>query len=105
MGLDRWVFPLHGSRMNTIVTLDKAGRVLIPKSLRDDLNLEPGDTLELDSEGEQVTLRPVRAASPLRKKQGVWVFHTGKKIAARTTDEVLGQMRESRDRANRGPRR
>jgi len=40
------------------VTLDKAGRVVIPKTLRDELHLEPGDTLELEAEGERVTLRP-----------------------------------------------
>ncbi len=39
--------------MNTTVTLDKAGRVLIPKSLRDEMHLEAGDTLELESEGER----------------------------------------------------
>ena len=49
--------------MNTIVTLDKAGRVVIPKTLRDELHLEGGDTLELESEGDRMTLRPVRAAA------------------------------------------
>ena len=74
--------------MNTTVTLDKAGRVLIPKSLRDELHLEPGDALELESEGERVTLRPVRAGSSMRKEQGA-VFRGNKKLAAATTDKVL----------------
>jgi AbrB family looped-hinge helix DNA binding protein len=29
--------------MNTTVTLDKAGQVVIPKTLRDELRLEAGD--------------------------------------------------------------
>jgi AbrB family looped-hinge helix DNA binding protein len=31
--------------MTTKITLDKAGRVLIPKSLREELHLDLGDTL------------------------------------------------------------
>jgi AbrB family looped-hinge helix DNA binding protein len=38
--------------MTTKLTLDKAGRVVIPKPLRDELNLEPGDALQLEAEGE-----------------------------------------------------
>jgi AbrB family looped-hinge helix DNA binding protein len=88
--------------MNTTVTLDKAGRVVIPKTLRDELRLEAGDSLELESEGERVTLRPVRSESPLRKERGVWVFHSGKKLSAAGTDKALRDIREQRDRENRG---
>jgi AbrB family looped-hinge helix DNA binding protein len=56
------------------VTLDRAGRVVLPKRLRQQLRLEPGDTLELETEGERVTLRPVRPQAPLRKEHGVWVY-------------------------------
>ncbi len=88
--------------MNTTVTLDKAGRVVIPKTLRDELRLEPGDTLELESEGENVRLRPVRSSSPLRKDRGIWVFGTGKRIPAAVTDKVVSDTRAQRDRVNRG---
>jgi AbrB family looped-hinge helix DNA binding protein len=91
--------------MNMTVTLDKAGRVVLPKTVRDGLHLEPGDQLELESEGESVTLRPVRSASPLRKEHGVWVFRSGRKIAAATTDKLLSDLREGRDRDNRSPGR
>jgi AbrB family looped-hinge helix DNA binding protein len=90
--------------MNTTVTLDKAGRVVIPKALRDELRLEPGDSLELESEGERVTLRPVRSESPLRKERGVWVFHSDKKLPAAVTDRALRDSREQRDHENRGNR-
>jgi AbrB family looped-hinge helix DNA binding protein len=88
--------------MNTTVTLDKAGRVVIPKTLRDEMHLSPGDSLELESEGQSVTLRPVRSASPLRKERGVWVFHGTRKISAAITDEVLRDIRAQRDRTGRG---
>jgi AbrB family looped-hinge helix DNA binding protein len=91
--------------MNITVTLDKAGRVVIPKALRDDLRLEPGDALELESAGESVTLRPVRSTTRLRKEHGVWVFRTGKRLTAAVTDQVLRESREQRDRVNRGDMR
>lgn len=91
--------------MNATVILDKAGRVVIPKPLRDELRLEAGDSLELESEGERVTLRPVRSGSPLRKERGVWVFHSGRKLSAAATDAVLRDIREGRDRENRGSHR
>ena len=92
--------------MNTTLTLDKAGRIIIPKTLRDEMHLEAGDTLELESEGDRITLRPVRSGSALRKEHGVWVFRRGAKtISAETTTQVLESVRNERDRVNRGPHR
>jgi AbrB family looped-hinge helix DNA binding protein len=88
--------------MNATVTLDKAGRVILPKTLRDELRLEPGDELALESQGDNVTLRPVRSATPLRREQGVWVFRTGRKISAASTDKTLLEIREQRSRGSRG---
>jgi AbrB family looped-hinge helix DNA binding protein len=86
--------------MNTRLVIDKAGRVVIPKPLREELHLEPGDTLEMETSGEQITLRPVRGSGPLTKEHGVWVFYTGQPLAASATDEMLQQIREERDLAN-----
>jgi AbrB family looped-hinge helix DNA binding protein len=88
--------------MNTTVTLDKAGRVVIPKTLRDELRLAPGDSLTLEAEGDHLMLRPVRSSSPLRKKRGIWVFHGGRKISAAETDRVLDGLRKERDGKLRG---
>jgi AbrB family looped-hinge helix DNA binding protein len=88
--------------MRSTVTLDKAGRVVIPKPLRDELRLAPGDSLTLESDGDQITLRPVRSSSPLRKKRGIWVFHGGRKITATETDRALESERQVRHRALRG---
>jgi len=41
--------------MSGRLVIDKAGRVVIPKTLREHLRLEPGDSLELESVGEQIT--------------------------------------------------
>lgn len=94
------VHPGYGSKMNTRLTIDKAGRVVPPKPLRQELRLEPGDTLELESVGEQITLRPVRGTRPLTKVHGVWLLRTGEPLSASTTDELLRRIREKRDLTN-----
>jgi AbrB family looped-hinge helix DNA binding protein len=90
--------------MNARLTIDSAGRVVLPKPLRDELDLAPGDSLELESAGEKITLRPVRASAPLTKEKGVWVFRTGQPLGAAVTDSVLRELREDRDRQNVEPK-
>jgi AbrB family looped-hinge helix DNA binding protein len=86
--------------MNTRLVIDKAGRVVIPKPLREELHLEPGDSLEMESLGEQIILRPARGTGPLTKEHGVWVFHSDEPLTASATDDMLQQIREERDLAN-----
>jgi AbrB family looped-hinge helix DNA binding protein len=90
--------------MSNKVTLDRAGRVVIPKTLRDELRLAAGDTLDLTVKGDEVTLRPRRGATPLQKERGVWVFRAGKPLTAGETDETLRNIRARRLRQNAGER-
>jgi AbrB family looped-hinge helix DNA binding protein len=82
--------------MNTTLTVDKAGRVVLPKPVRDELQLAAGDSLELESSEDRIVLRPVRATAGLRKKQGIWVFRTGQPISAASVNETIRQIREER---------
>jgi len=91
--------------MNAKVTLDQAGRVVLPKALRDELHLSPGDTLDLTVQGDEVTLRPRRAATPLQKERGIWVFRTGKPLSQAETQETLQNIRTQRHRQNAGENR
>jgi AbrB family looped-hinge helix DNA binding protein len=88
--------------MNTRLIIDKAGRVVIPKPLREQLHLEAGDALEMETAGEQITLRPLRGTGPLTKEHGVWVFQSGEPLPASATDEMLQKIRDERDLANLG---
>jgi len=88
--------------MNTRLIIDKAGRVVIPKPLREELHLQPGDALEMEWTGERITLHPVRGTGPLTQEHGVWVFHAGQSLDVAATDDMLRKTREERDLANLG---
>jgi AbrB family looped-hinge helix DNA binding protein len=60
------------------ITLDKAGRVVLPKAMRDALRVGPGDALRIESEEERLILSPVRERAGLQKERGVWVFRSGR---------------------------
>jgi hypothetical protein len=76
-----------------------------PKAVEDELQLGPGDSLELDNQGELITLRPTRTTAPLQKERGVWVYRTGQKFHASTATDTLRQIRDERDRAALGRER
>jgi AbrB family looped-hinge helix DNA binding protein len=82
------------------LTIDSAGRVVLPKPLRKELDIGPGDLLELERVGERITLRPVRGGAPLAKEKGVWVFRAGQPLSASVTDDLLAEIREQRDKQN-----
>lgn len=88
--------------MKATVTIDKAGRVVLSKILRDELHLAPGDTLDLTVEGERVTLCPRRTAPPLQKEHGVWVSRIGEPLSAAETRATLRGVREQRARRDAG---
>ena len=61
------------------VTLDKFGRILIPKRIRDRLGLKPGIELRLEvneggEEGRSISLRPAPDQGRLIRKGNVLVF-------------------------------
>jgi AbrB family looped-hinge helix DNA binding protein len=86
--------------MNARLNMDRAGRVVLPKPIRDRLQLEPGESLEIESFEDHIVLRPVREHATMRKEQGVWVFDTGEPLTASAVRETIQKVREERsDRA------
>lgn len=55
-------------------TLDRFGRFVMPKNIRDRLGLKPGAELEIDEQGSEVILKPVERETPLKMEKGVLVF-------------------------------
>jgi len=85
--------------MNTTLTVDKAGRVVLPKPVRDELQLGAGDSLELESSEDQIVLRPVRGTVGLRKKEGIWVMDIDEPLSAATVDRTIRDVRRERERS------
>jgi hypothetical protein len=48
------------------------------------------------------SLRNTLYLEPLKNECGLWVFRAGKKLSAADTDNVLRDIRQQRDRRNRG---
>lgn len=61
-------------KLKVKIAIDRAGRIIIPKPIREALHLKPGDSLELESAGDQITLRRIRPKVTLKKEYGVWVY-------------------------------
>ena len=99
IGKASWEFPCYNPNMAKL-TLDSAGRVLIPKAVRHALRLEPGDTVEIETAGEEIRLRPVSRTGSVAKERGIWVLRTGQRLGAEVTDDVLQRIRAERSEAN-----
>jgi len=71
-------------------TLDRFGRIIIPKDVRDDMALEPGAVLRIERDGEKILLAPLRAEPQLVDKKGVLVF------AGTATGDIVAAVRDQR---------
>ena len=62
---------------DVVVPIDRAGRVVLPKQVRDELAIKPGDLLKISIREDEVTLRPTREASGFIKRGRALVFSSG----------------------------
>jgi AbrB family looped-hinge helix DNA binding protein len=90
--------------MNATISVDRAGRLVLPKPVREQLQLEPGQSLEMESFEDHVVLRPARGKAKAYKKQGILVFRTGP-LKASVVNETIRKVRRERDRQIMGTKR
>ncbi len=78
----------------TLVPIDKAGRVVLPKWVREGANLLPGDELKVSLEGQRIQLEPAVEDTGLVRKGQALVFrsNSGKTV----TSELVEELREER---------
>ena len=74
-------------------TVDRFGRVVIPKPIRDGLGLRPGTTLTVEEEEDAVVLRAVHGEPNLVVHDGVLVY-TGS--AGGDVEGMTGVLRRGR---------
>jgi AbrB family looped-hinge helix DNA binding protein len=97
--------PFYNAIMTAKTVLGKAGRLVIPKPLRGELQISPGDSLDLESSGGSITLRPSRERPAMRKKHGLWVLSAGGRVTTEDVQKVLDQVRQEREEDVLGKRR
>ena len=79
-----------------LVPIDKAGRVVLPKSVREQLAIQPGDILKISIRGNEVTLCSKKCNAGFTRKGQALVFSSGggDVLDRETVDTVLTKERE-----------
>ena len=76
--------------------IDGAGRVVVPKSLRDELGLAPGRALEISARDGALIIEPVPTPVTLVRKGKRLVAKPAKPLPVLTADEVRAALEGSR---------
>ena len=78
--------------------IDSAGRIVVPKAVRERLGLRKDSELQLEESGEMIMLKPVRQESAwVRDKRG-WLVYTGTLPGNIDWDHLVQEDREARIR-------
>lgn len=80
--------------MKQSLTIDQAGRIVLPKAVRDRFRLARGTTLTMQVEADSITLRPDSVRTPLVRK-GTLMVHHGTPTSAWI--DPVKQSRQDRD--------
>ncbi len=75
--------------------IDKSGRIVVPKPLRERLGLKPDLELEVLEQPGGILLRPVGQRPSMIRVDGLWV-HQGVAEPGANWDRVLDDIREER---------
>jgi AbrB family looped-hinge helix DNA binding protein len=75
--------------------IDKAGRIVLPKAVRDRLHLREGSELRLLETENGVTLMPLHQEPSMVLKDGIWV-HLGKLPPGLNWETLVEDAREER---------
>lgn len=76
-------------------TIDKFGRLVVPKDIRDRLGLKPGVEIEIKAQKGEIVIRQKENRPPLQVEDGVLVFS-----GTATTDLTESVRRHREERIN-----
>ena len=82
-----------------LVPIDQAGRIVLPKTIRDELAIKPGDLLKISVLGISVTLVPNQAKpAGFQRKGKALVFVPGETatFGSDVVEDILNETREER---------
>ena len=84
--------------------IDRSGRIVVPKRLRERLGFRPDSEIEVVEEPGGILLRPAQEKPSMVRVDGFWV-HQGVAEPGANWDRVVEDVREERTQAvlNPGP--
>ncbi len=93
--------------MSTTITIDKAGRIVVPRKLRDELHLVAGTALQIERSGDRLTLSPASREAHLEIVNGtplVFPANSATKpfLTTEMVNEIIAQGRMERMRRTMG---
>jgi len=77
------------------ITIDAAGRLVIPKAIREEFNLVAGSELEISTEGCGIVLKVADSEPRLVPKEGLLVHHCSRVVDL----DVAEFIRSGREKA------
>ena len=82
--------------MNVTLEVDKFGRVLLPKKLREALHIGPGGKLHAHLEGERLTVTPEPREATVRMEDGFPIIEFAGEVSF--TGDPVAEVRAERER-------
>lgn len=84
---------------NNVVPIDQAGRIVLPKNVREDLAINPGDTFTVSIEGLSVRLTVNKESTGFVRKGKALVFSTPgqESLSEESVRQILESGRAERD--------
>jgi AbrB family looped-hinge helix DNA binding protein len=84
--------------MNAITEIDKAGRLVVPKKMRDALHLVPGTRLTLIQKGNAIVVQTEAKPRGLYRENGILVFDSGQAVPPDSVDWLKADREERMDK-------
>ena len=79
-------------------TIDRAGRIVVPKALRDELSFTPGVELELTAVGGHLEIEPVPRPMRLERRDGRLVAIADGDFPPLTQEEIRSTLELVREK-------
>ena len=86
---------VYGIINGMTLKIDKAGRIVVPKSLRERLDFKPDTELEAIAQPDGVLLKRVEQRPSMVKVDGLWV-HRGSAEPGANWDRIVEDVRQER---------
>jgi AbrB family looped-hinge helix DNA binding protein len=83
--------------VNAVVEIDKSGRIVIPKKMRDALDLKPGTRLRIERHQHQIRLEPDVTEPHIEIRDGFPVIVGGPPVAIENGNDSIRQGYEERN--------